>query len=90
MLLLGPHQATDLIETMAMNTYQWPNERNQPRRLAAGVHGVDDIIGRRADFTALKTVVLNMAQKRESSNVSLVPEKDEVEDAKYVNRQFNN
>ena len=29
MLMLGPIQATDLIETMAMNTYQWPNERNQ-------------------------------------------------------------
>ena len=73
-----------------MNIYQWPNKRNQPRRLAAGVHGVDDVTALRADFTTLKTVVINMAQKEESSNVSSVQGEDEVEEANYVNRQFNN
>ena len=41
MLLLGLIQAIDLIETMAMNTYQWPNERNQPRK-GARIFKVDE------------------------------------------------
>ena len=41
MLLLGLTQVTDLIETMAMNTYQWDNERNQPRK-AAEIFEVDE------------------------------------------------
>ena len=90
MLMLGPLQATDLIETMAMNTYQWPNERNQPRKTAANVSGVDEVSALRADFTAFKTTVLNAIRGGEPSNCSAVHEVDEVEDVNFVNRQLMN
>ena len=90
MLMLGPLQATDLIETMAVNMYQWPNKRNQPRNTAASVSGVDEVNALRADITAFKTTVLNAIQRGEPSNCSSIHEADEVENANFVNRQLIN
>ena len=53
MLLLGLIQATNLIETMAMNTYQWPNERNQPRK-AAGIFEVDEATSIKVELATLR------------------------------------
>ena len=52
MLLFGPIQATDLIETMAMNTYQWSNERNQLRKVA-GILEVDETTAIRAELATI-------------------------------------
>ena len=62
MLLFGPIQAIDLIETMAMNTYQWPNKRNQPRK-AAGIFEVDEAIAIRAELATLRNQVANLTTK---------------------------
>ena len=42
----------ELVETMAANNYQWPNDRQAPRR-PAGVYEVDSITALAAQVAAL-------------------------------------
>ena len=72
-----------------MNTYQWPNERNQPRKIAR-IFEVDEATSIKAELATLRNQVANLTMKGESSNVSFVQENEDIADVNFVNRQYNN
>ncbi|XP_061337877.1 uncharacterized protein LOC133284775 [Gastrolobium bilobum] len=59
------NQAYELLEQMTQNYAQWPDERNQPRRVA-GLHEVDSVTALSAKFDALSTLVETQGQPTEA------------------------
>ncbi|XP_061348312.1 uncharacterized protein LOC133293728, partial [Gastrolobium bilobum] len=55
------NQAYELLEQMTRNYAQWPEERNQSRRVA-GLHEVDPVTAFSAKFDALSTLVRTQGQ----------------------------
>ncbi|XP_061348290.1 uncharacterized protein LOC133293702 [Gastrolobium bilobum] len=59
------NQAHELLEQMTQNYAQWPEERNQSRRVA-GLHEVDPVTALLAKFDALSTLVKTQGQAIEA------------------------
>ena len=45
-----------------MNTYQWPNKRNQPRN-AVGIYEIDDVTAMKVELATLRNQVANLSIK---------------------------
>ena len=83
-------EAQQLLEEMARNNFQWPNERSMVRR-AAEIHEVDPIAALSAQVSALSNQFSAWSSKASSSkdsvaavNASYVA-KDDVEQCNYIN-----
>ncbi|XP_061362211.1 uncharacterized protein LOC133305960 [Gastrolobium bilobum] len=59
------NQAHELLEQMTQNYSQWPEERNQSRRMA-GLHEIDPVTALSAKFDALSTLVRSQGQAIEA------------------------
>ncbi|XP_061367959.1 uncharacterized protein LOC133310973 [Gastrolobium bilobum] len=59
------NQAHELLEQMTQNYAQWPEERNQPRRVA-GLHEIDPVTALSAKFDALSNLVRTQGQTIEA------------------------
>ncbi|XP_061338980.1 uncharacterized protein LOC133285727, partial [Gastrolobium bilobum] len=59
------NQAHELLEQMTQNYAQWPEERNQPRRVA-GLHEINPVTALSAKFDALSNLVRTQEQTIEA------------------------
>ncbi|MCQ7582467.1 hypothetical protein NP174_23290, partial [Salmonella enterica] len=88
-------EAQQLLEEMACNNFQWPNERSMVRRVA-GVNEVDPIAALSAQVSALSNQFSAWSSKASSSkdsvaamNTSYVAD-DDAEQCHYINNRAYN
>lgn len=90
-------EAQLLLEEMACNNYQWPNERSILKK-AAGIHEMDSIVSLSAQVLALTNQIAALTTREASSikeplivaSTSFVGDSGDTEQVQYINnRNFN-